>query len=129
MPLVGLILYPGLVRIATISTDSADSVDYPAELRKASSFDDAKELMLTVIVAKLSKALDVPCQDIDTSRSIHAYCVVSLLAVELRNWFARALQADIAVFDIMGAESITAVSILLAARSSFVYVKEEPSEN
>lgn len=47
--------------------------------------------------------------DIDVSRPLHVYRVDSLLAVEVRNWFAKVWKADIAVFDITGQQSIASL--------------------
>ncbi|KAF8241412.1 hypothetical protein K440DRAFT_656775 [Wilcoxina mikolae CBS 423.85] len=67
---------------------------------------------------KLSRALSIPKEDIDTSRPFRAYGVDSLVAVELRNWFIKEIGADVAVFDIMGSRSIADLSLVAAQRSS-----------
>lgn len=57
--------------------------------------------------------------DIDTSKPLHAYGVDSLLAVELRNYFAQELSADVAIFDHMSGPSIDAESLTVAKESTF----------
>ena len=59
--------------------------------------------------------------DIDISKPLHAYGVDSLLAVELRNYFAKELSADVAIFDLMGGPSIGAVTLTVAKKSTLSY--------
>ena len=47
----------------------------------------------------------------DMSKPLHAYGVDSLLTVELRNYFAKELNADVAIFDITDGSSFEAVSL------------------
>lgn len=77
-------------------------------------------MALDAILWGLSNALAISIQDIDSSKPLHAYGVDSLLAVEMRNWLKRELDADLAVFDIMGVESILGVCKQVAKRSALV---------
>ncbi len=60
----------------------------------------------------------MPRDDIDTSKPLHAYGVDSLLAGELRNYFAKELSVDVAIFDLMGGPSIDAVTLTVAKKST-----------
>lgn len=71
------------------------------------------------LVRKVSKALSIPPEDIDANKPLHAYGVDSLLAVELRNWFAKELNADVAIFDIMAGSSFAGVGVFVAGKSGF----------
>lgn len=98
---------------------SKQSVDYATALREASSLEDAGHVVKDCLLQKLSRSLSMPREDIDTSKPLHAYGVDSLLAVELRNYFAKELGADVIIFDLMGGPSIEAVSVTMAKKSSF----------
>jgi acyl carrier protein len=115
----------GLTSTSQGSLSNLEAVDFTTELRDAPSSEEAKDVILQAIVSKLSKALAVPTSDINSTRPLHTYGVDSLLAVELRNWFGKELRSDVAVFDIMGAESITTMSELVALRSTIVKQKED----
>lgn len=95
------------------------SVDYAASLREASSEQDAGQVVKDCLLQKLSRSLSMPRDDIDTSKPLHAYGVDSLLAVELRNHFAKEMSADGAIFDRMGGPSIDAVSLTVTKESTF----------
>ena len=102
------------------NTSSAEQkVDYAVSFREASSLEDAGPIVLDCLLQKLSKSLSMPRDDIDTAKSLHAYGVDSLLAVELRNYFANKLSADVAIFDLMGGASIDVVSLTFAKKSTF----------
>ncbi len=48
-------------------------------------------------------------EEIDVCRPLHTYGVDLLLALELRNWFAKVFRANVAVLDITGQRSIEAL--------------------
>ncbi|KAJ8059505.1 hypothetical protein OCU04_011166 [Sclerotinia nivalis] len=100
-------------------------IDFRAQLQAAESVAQAKEVVSTAVVMKLAKALGLDMIDIDANKPFHAYGVDSLLAVELRNWFGKELDTTIAVYDIMGAESIVAMSDVVVSNSSLVALREE----
>lgn len=103
----------------SLSNDTETAVDYVALFRSATSFGDATRILTDGLVKKLAKALSIPPDDIDTSKPLHAYGVDSLLAVELRNYFAKELGADVAIFDLMGGASFAAVGMTVASRSKY----------
>jgi acyl carrier protein len=96
------------------SIAEGESIDYLALIEAATGSNEIGDIVVESLVAKLSKALAIPTNDIDTTKSLHAYGVDSLLAVELRNWLAKEMRIDIAVFDIMGAISIISLGALAA---------------
>ena len=100
-----------------IDTTSGERwVDNASLFRAAASLSDASQVVADALVAKLCKALAVPRGDIDTDKPLNAYAVDSLLAVELRNWFAKEYQADVAIFEIMRA-SFLALGEVVASKS------------
>ena len=100
------------------SHGSETGVDYAAMLREAASVEDAVHAASLCLKNKLSKTLLISDEDVDISKPLHAYGVDSLLAVELRNYLARELHAEIAVLDMMRARSVEAASAMIAARSA-----------
>lgn len=82
--------------------------DFASELLTANE-SQAVELVTAALLQKLSKALALAEEEIDVSRPLHTYGVDSLLALELRNWFAKMFRADVAVLDITGQRSVEAL--------------------
>ena len=89
-------------------------------LSRATSIPEAASIISDALMHKLSKALAVPVENLEAGKAMHAYGVDSLVAVELRNWFAHALDADVAVFDILGGASFDDVGALVAGKSRLV---------
>lgn len=98
---------------------SENYMDFAALFAAAGSLHEAGAIVVQGLARRLSKALSMSAEDIDSSKPLHAYGVDSLLAVELRNWFAKELSADVAIFDIMGGLSIAAVGVTVAGKSGF----------
>ncbi|KAM3158720.1 hypothetical protein ABEW05_000751 [Botrytis cinerea] len=110
----------------TFSADTKPAkTNFKSQLQTAESANEVKKVVSTAIITKLTKSLEVELADIDTNKPFHAYGVDSLLAVELRNWFGKELGTNVAVYDIMGAENIRAMSDFVARNSSLVVLKEE----
>lgn len=102
-----------------LPNDTETAVDYVSLFRSATSSGEAGQILTEGLVKKLAKALSIRPDDIDTSKPLHAYGVDSLLAVELRNYFAKELGADMAIFDLMGGASFAAVGLTVASRSKY----------
>lgn len=85
--------------------------------RRAETLPEGSAVVLEMLRRKLSKALSVPFEDLDPEKAMHHFGVDSLLAVELRNWFAKEWAADVAIFDIIGAPNLSAISVTIASRS------------
>ena len=109
----------GLVNTTPLS-NAEKAIEYSTLLRDAATPDDRAQIVTDSLVRKLSKALNISHEDIDVSKPLHAYGVDSLLAVELRNYFAKEMGADLAIFEIMDGSNFKAVSITVARKSRFV---------
>lgn len=58
-------------------------------------------------------------EEMAPENKLDSYGVDSLVAVELRNWVAKELDADIAVFETLGGATIAGIGSLAASKSSF----------
>lgn len=101
------------------SSPASKTVDYATLLRKAASLEDAARIVTDGLLHKLSRALSISPADMDVSKPLHAYGVDSLLAVELRNYFAKEFNANVAIFDITGGSSFETVGMTVARKSQF----------
>lgn len=89
-------------------------------IREAGSFAGACRLICDAIVEKLAKLLALPRDDISTSHAIASQGADSLIAVELRNWFIRDLETNIAIMDILKSKAIVELAGDVAGRSKLV---------
>ncbi|KAK7733693.1 putative PKS/NRPS-like protein biosynthetic cluster [Cytospora paraplurivora] len=94
------------------------AANYGLMLTAAESFEAACEVVYDAIAQKLVNALNISAGDVDPNKPLHGMGVDSLVAVELRTWILKHLDADIAVFDLMETSSMRALAALVASRSS-----------
>lgn len=92
----------------------------PTLLASAASAKDAAAYVLDALIRKLARSLMMNHNDIDAKRPMAAYGVDSLIAVELRNWFAREGKVEMPVFEILQAASLTALASKAAGKSALV---------
>jgi acyl carrier protein len=85
----------------------------------------ATNIVYDALVEKLTKALNISPGDIDLTKPIHSLGVDSLIAIELRTWILKQLDADVAVFEMMELSSMRALAGLIASRSGFVTREEQ----
>lgn len=98
-------------------------IDYAGQLTTTSSVSEAAEIVTQGLTQKLSRALAVSEDDFDLDKPLHVYGVDSLVAVELRNWISRDMNADVAIFDILGKWSFKEVGVTVAKKSLYVKAK------
>lgn len=91
-----------------------------ASLLQGNSPANASEVITEAFAQKLSKALGIAVSDIDANKPLHQYGVDSLVAVELRGWFAKELQAELGVFEILGGATLSSVVQVATRKSKLV---------
>ncbi|KAL9600828.1 MAG: hypothetical protein Q9179_003083 [Wetmoreana sp. 5 TL-2023] len=96
------------------------TIDFRDLLRSADSLAAAGGLLARALAKKLGASLSVPEADIEKDKPVHAYGVDSLVAVEIRYWFLKEFKAEVAVFDILGSESLAQLSLLAAQKSEYL---------
>lgn len=101
------------------SDDSKPGVDFQALIASADSVAAAGNLVAQALVEKLAMSLSMPPADIEADKPVHAYGVDSLVAVEVRYWFLKEFKAEVAVFDILGSESISQLGLLAVRQSEY----------
>ncbi|KAF7899503.1 hypothetical protein EAF00_003839 [Botryotinia globosa] len=104
------------------TTDMKEAVfsDVASQLHCVASQAEAARIIANALMERLSNALAVPLQNLDSSRPMHIYGVDSLIAVELRNWFNQKLNAEVAVFEILGEVTFQDIGVLVASKSKLV---------
>jgi acyl carrier protein len=96
-------------------TSQSQSNDSARAFKASKTHEEAAAVVLTGLIAKLSRSLSVGIEEIDAENTLHQYGVDSLVAVELRNWFIKEFGANLAIVDFIGAVSIMEVAGRVAA--------------
>ena len=117
---------PLFASLAQMGHDSSASImpqglqgeaNYAVMLQEAKSDGDAVKVVLSGLLQRLSRAVSMAVGDIEAKRPMHVYGVDSLVALELRNWFAKVLKTDVTVFEITGQTSIVELASLACNKS------------
>lgn len=87
-----------------------------SQIESASDIDEAAAVIESALLARLARTMMVPVEDIDKSKAGFMLGVDSLIAVELRSWFAENFRADVNVFEILQNTSIPALSRHVASQ-------------
>jgi short-subunit dehydrogenase len=79
-------------------------------LGAVTSLSEAVACVLDAVLRKLSRSLMMALEDIDVGKSTGAYGIDSLIAVDIRNWIFREAKADVPVFEVLQAVTLTALA-------------------
>lgn len=96
---------------------SAPATDYAALLKAAESQHDAGAVVTEALVGRLSGSLDVDRKQIDPQKPMHMFGVDSLVAVEIRYWLMKHLQADLSIFEILSNVPLAELAHKIAGKS------------
>jgi acyl carrier protein len=96
------------------------SGELSGRLAAASSFEEATEIVLKGITNKLVDIFMIAEAEVDNAKSLAAYGVDSLVAVEMRNMLALRIGAEVSIFDIMQSPSLAALASTVALKSSHI---------
>lgn len=77
------------------------TLSFAKRLSAAKSPEQAGDVIRDMLVHKVAKCLAVTEDRIDVERSLPAYGINSLVAIEIRNWIFKEVKVDVAIFDLI----------------------------
>ena len=83
----------------------------------AGSAAEGRTIVVAALAEKLSKILDLTLETVQSSRSIASYGIDSLVGLELKNWIAKEMGADLAVFEILSRSSLDDLGSMIVEKS------------
>lgn len=89
-------------------------------LRQAKSLKDASDKICDELRSKLSSLVMIPVEDVRPSQSMLEHGMDSLVAVEMRNWLLRELNAAVPILELMANVSLSQLSVTVARNSKLV---------
>ena len=102
--------------------EARTGADLPALLRAAPDLQERTSILCTAFIDKIASVLAVATDMIQPGDPLSTYGLDSIVAVEFRKWFAKAISVDLALFDILKAASINA----LVSKAAEMMVLEIP---
>ncbi|CAG8887928.1 unnamed protein product [Penicillium egyptiacum] len=101
--------------------DASSAASSPStRLAAASTLDEAVSIITDALVHKTAEILQMPLSEVDPGRPMYRYGVDSLVALEVRNWITRELQANMALLEILAAEPMNVFAGKIAEKSKLV---------
>lgn len=85
--------------------------------RAAKSNEEAANIAAQGILHKLSDVLTVAVQNLDVARNITSYGLDSLTAIELRNWIAKELRANLQILELLSSGTIHDLAALIVQKT------------
>jgi KR domain/Phosphopantetheine attachment site len=111
---------------ASLSTPtSTANVSLSSALKAAKDYKQATELVSEELMTKVSAVLMFPREEMDASKPIVVYGLDSLVAIEIRNWITRELEASLQVLELLTSSSITALAETILKKSKLVSFGKE----
>ncbi|KAG4440758.1 hypothetical protein IFR05_003745 [Cadophora sp. M221] len=102
---------------ASGSGSAGAAVSLSAALKVAGSKKEAVELICEGLMSKVSAVLMVPREEMDPSKAIVVYGLDSLVAIEIRNWITRELEASLQVLELLTSGSFWALAEAVLGKS------------
>lgn len=118
-------LYRNLLQASAQCYDketTVEAIGIAPLLRSAKTLVEVIQIVTDSILGKLSRALAIEKENINANLPISAYGIDSLSAIELRTWFSKEIGVTLSVFDILGSESVAALSQRISGKSQYVTV-------
>ena len=100
------------------------SVSLSSALKQSRSYGQSINLVCESLMTKVSAVLMVPREEMDASKPIVVYGLDSLVAIEIRNWITRELDASLQVLELLTSSSIADLAGLILKKSKLVDFKE-----
>ncbi|KAB5511498.1 polyketide synthase [Coniochaeta sp. 2T2.1] len=104
--------------VSSTAGDVGKPVSFGAEFQNAGNEADARDIAVQAVQHKLSEVLSVGLPDVDAARSMTSYGLDSLTAIELRNWIARELRANLQILELLTSGCINDLAALVVSRAA-----------
>ena len=113
-------------------SDSSDTLSPSSQLRQTTSLAAAVHAVYDSLGDKFASILMIPHDDITPTKAVVAYGLDSLVAIEIRNWLDRELEAKVPLMELLSASSLMALAESVVERSGIVdpsvFVGDEPQK-
>ncbi|RFU23814.1 hypothetical protein B7463_g12524, partial [Scytalidium lignicola] len=100
--------------------NGADALRVRAPLKEAKKRVEASKIVCDALMAKISSLSMIAVEDISPEKPLAEYGMDSLVAVEMRNWIAREIDAAVPVLELMANEPLRVLAAKVLAKSRLV---------
>lgn len=86
-------------------------------IRQAKGREGAEAVIGSAVLGKISSILMRPLDELDPALPISVYGLDSLVAIEIRNWITRELEANLQILEILTSDSVPALAQAILKKS------------
>ncbi|KAH8164731.1 hypothetical protein CIB48_g3497 [Xylaria polymorpha] len=104
----------------TPSSISQEKLSVRQRLTAVSSMSEAREIILREQINQMASLVTANADQLDPDEPLVELGLDSLIAIEFKNWLGRTLGADLRTHDILEADGLRALSVLVAEKSKFI---------
>ncbi|KAJ5314084.1 uncharacterized protein N7443_000968 [Penicillium atrosanguineum] len=116
-----------LLRVSTLAgADTPDAAQSGSDISPATAIrqcrtrEAAENIVVTSFMQKISSILMRPAEEMDPASPISVYGLDSLVAIEIRNWITRELEANLQILEILTSDSMPTLSGLILRKSGIL---------
>lgn len=117
-----------LLRLSTLagagalpeSAQSGTEISPASAIRQSKTRDAAEAAIGAVVLQKISSILMRPIEELDPASPISVYGLDSLVAIEIRNWITRELEANLQILEILTSDSVPALTETILKKSGIL---------
>jgi aryl carrier-like protein len=99
------------------SSPGASRQSLRTQLMAATSADQSVTVAATALQSKFAQVLGLRVKEVDSNKPLHQYGMDSLIALEIQSWIRREIEAEIAIFEILGEATVCSLSEVIVAKS------------
>ena len=100
--------------------DSGSSISTKQALKKSQTMEKAAEITTSALIGKFASVLIIPADEVSTNKPVAALGLDSLVAVEVRSWIAKEMDAKMSTMELMTISSIKALADVIVGRSTLL---------
>ena len=100
--------------------DSGSSMSTKQALKKSQTIEKATEITTSALIGKFASVLIIPANEVSTNKPVAMLGLDSLVAVEVRSWIAKEMDAKMSTMELMTISSIKALADVIVARSTLL---------
>ncbi len=100
--------------------ETGSNIGMNQALKKAQTTKEAAKMTMSALVGKFASVIMVPAEEISTNKPIVALGLDSLIAVEVRSWIAKEMDARMSTMELMTSSSIKALANTIVERSNLL---------
>lgn len=106
------------------SAGARGAASLSVQLKTATTLEERTAILTTAFIEKTAAVLGADVTSILSSNPLSMYGLDSIVAVEFRKWFAKTINVDVALFDILSSPSIDS---LVSKAASFMIITDDSS--